>query len=72
MTTTDTGAPERVRDRLRALTLADGRRLHEIAAAAGMARSQLNNVLKGHRANPSVGTVARILGALGRSWRDLD
>lgn len=59
-------------DQLRDLVEADGRSIAAIAEAAEMSRSQLSQVLNGIRPNPSVGTVARVLAALGRSWADLD
>lgn len=59
-------------DRLRELAEADGRPQAEIAEAAGMRPSNLSAYLTGGRRNPSVGTIARILAALGRRWADLD
>ena len=58
--------------RLLELVEADGRTRNEIAASTMMSRAQLSQVLTGHRANPSITTVGRILAALGRSWKDLD
>lgn len=59
-------------DRLRELVEADPRPLGEIAAAAGISPAHFSQVRSGHRANPSVATVAAILAALSRSWADLD
>jgi DNA-binding phage protein len=61
-----------VRSRLRGLVEADGHTQSEIAGAAGMSQPQLSQILTGHRADPSITTVGRILAALGRSWADLD
>jgi transcriptional regulator with XRE-family HTH domain len=58
--------------RLLELVEADGRTRNEIAAAAGMSPAQLSQVLTGHRADPSITTVGRILAAVGKSWSDLD
>lgn len=58
--------------RLLELVEADGRSRAEIAAAARMAPAQLSQVLTGHRADPSITTVGRILAAIGKSWADLD
>jgi transcriptional regulator with XRE-family HTH domain len=58
--------------RLRALVERDGRGVGRIAEAAGLSPSFLSQILIGHRPNPTVETVGRILAALGRSWRDLD
>ena len=58
--------------RLLALVEADGRTRAAIAAAAGMSPAQFSQVMTGHRADPSVTTVGRILEALGKSWADLD
>jgi transcriptional regulator with XRE-family HTH domain len=58
--------------RLLELVEADGRPRGVIAAAAGMSPAQLSQVLTGHRADPSITTVGRILAALGKSWADLD
>lgn len=58
--------------RLLLLVEADGRPRHEIAAAAGMGPSQFSQVMTGHRADPSISTVGRILAALGKSWKHLD
>ncbi len=64
--------PATIRARLAELVAADGRMQYEIAQAAGMSPQQLWQVLSGHRTNPSVGTVAAILRAVGRTWADLD
>lgn len=58
--------------RLLSLVEADGRSRQHIAAAAGMSPAQLSHVLTGHRADPSITTVERILAAIGKSWRHLD
>jgi transcriptional regulator with XRE-family HTH domain len=65
-------APDRLRARLVALVGSDPRPASAIAEAAGMSRQQLGQVLSGHRPNPTVATLGRILEALGRGWRDLD
>lgn len=58
--------------RLLELVNADSRPRGSIAAAAGMSPAQFSQVLTGHRADPSVTTVGRILAALGKTWADLD
>ena len=58
--------------RLVGLVNADGRSRGEIAAAAGMAPAQLSQVLTGHRADPSITTICRILAAIGKRLGDLD
>ena len=59
-------------NRLADLVESDGRTRHEIADAVGMSKSQLSQILNGHKANPSIGTFERILTALGKTWADLD
>lgn len=58
--------------RLLELVNADSRPRGSIATAAGMSPAQFSQVLTGHRADPSITTVARILAALGKTWADLD
>lgn len=58
--------------RLLELVDADGRSRGSIASAAGMSAAQLSQVLTGHRADPSITTVGRILAAIGKTWGDLD
>lgn len=65
-------SPGQIRERLRTLADDDGRSYAEIAREAGIAASHLSNVLNGRKANPSIGTVARILAAMRCRWRDLD
>ena len=64
--------PEAVRARLRALIADAGLSLAEAARRAEMSPSYLSNVLSGQKAKPEITTIARVLGALGKSWRDLD
>lgn len=67
--TTTAGA---IRARLRDMVDSDPRSAAAVAAAAGMSRQQFSQLLSGYRDAPSIVTVARVLAALGRSWRDLD
>lgn len=67
-----TDATSVIRARLRQLVESDIRSISAIAAAAKMSQSQLSNVLTGQRDDPRIATVARILAALGKRWRDLD
>lgn len=64
--------PVALRARLRDLIEADGRRKTEIAAAAGMSKSQLHQLLSGVRPNPTYDTIKKLLGVLGKRFRDLD
>jgi transcriptional regulator with XRE-family HTH domain len=59
-------------DQLRELVEAAGLPRSEIAGRAGMMRQQLVQVLDGARPNPSIGTIARVLAALDKTWADLD
>jgi len=59
-------------DRLRELVGADPRSNTEVGRAAGMSQARISAILTGRRLNPSVATVARLLAALGKTWRDLD
>ena len=60
-------------DRLRELIEIDGRPITRIAreAPAPIGASHISDVKYGLKANPSIGTVAKILAALGRDWPDL-
>lgn len=58
--------------RLLELVNADPRPRGAIAAAAGMSPAQFSQILTGHRGNPTLATVAKILEVLGKSWKDLD
>lgn len=66
-------SPEAVRVRLRELIAASGRSAASVAESAGMSPPQLWQILSGHRAaDPQIGSVIRVLNALGKRWRDLD
>lgn len=65
-------SPEAVRARLRALIAESGRPAASVAESAEMSPSYLSNVLSGVKAKPEITTIARVLAALGKTWRDLD
>jgi transcriptional regulator with XRE-family HTH domain len=67
-----TPSPVAIHDRLRTLIDADGRSQVEIAKAAGMPKAQLHHLLSGIRPNPTYDTLKRLLGVLGKRFRDLD
>jgi transcriptional regulator with XRE-family HTH domain len=49
-----------------------GRTNAEIAEAAGISATHLNQILRGEKANPGVLTVQAILAALPATWSDYD
>ncbi len=58
--------------RLVELVEADTRTRGSIAAAAGMNPAHFSQIMTGYRADPAIGTVVRILDALGKRLGDLD
>jgi transcriptional regulator with XRE-family HTH domain len=43
-----------------------------VAELAEMTPGNLSRLLAGHKPNPGIATVARVLDAIGKRWADLD
>jgi hypothetical protein len=63
---------ERIRRRLNAWVIADGRSHNAIAAEGDLHQPTLSRILAGARSDPALSTLLSILGALKKTLADLD